>query len=153
MLNGNYFKDTSTLPLELQRAADGPSAPGGTSELSLAWHTTFLLWPLGDVAAEIHSDEAYLQSTDRQLEAATPGDTPAPRRLRLLATGGSGSAHEPPAHEQAAATSQPYTLVLLDGSWPACRQMLERSPPLQRLRRLRIVPTDEVAPRPSSHQH
>lgn len=111
---GRKFRRTD-LPSVVLRAADqaGDAKAGVQGASTADWRRTLLMWP-GDDAAVV--DAALAAEVFDQQNSGEGG----------------GEAEE-----------GKYTLVLLDGTWPSCQQMLHKSDALKSLRCVRITPTEE----------
>jgi DTW domain-containing protein YfiP len=141
VIDGHFFRGEDSLPQELMEAITRDA------KCDLSSARTLLLWPLEDGVSSTQLIEVQLDLSSIDFSKSLPsmhdslhsranpaGECkavqPAPTLTGVRATEGSDAI--------------PYTLVLLHGTWSACRKMLERSPLLQCLPRARIIPIDPV---------
>ena len=121
IISGHYFRDRDSLPESLMDAITRGR------DCDAAYARTLLLWPVED-------------NTSSHSLIDLNGDIVPSSCFTLRPSG-----HE--ANQKSSGIGPadiPLTLVLLDGTWPACRQMLERSPPLQGIQRARVIPSETV---------
>ena len=125
VVTGRKFK-RQDLPADMLRAAEqAERARAGIRDGStLCWQRTLLLWPAPDA---------------EPLEQVAPALA---RELRASA-GATGAASGGDGVPEAALDAAPVLLVVLDGTWPSCGQMLQKSEILRGLRTVSISPPGE----------
>jgi DTW domain-containing protein len=123
VVTGRKFR-RQDLPADMMRAAEqSDRAHAGIRDAStLCWQRTLLLWPAPDAEDLEHLAPLLAQQSIPGAAGAACGDDGGPETE-------SDCAH--------------VLLVVLDGTWPSCGQMLQKSEVLRGLRTVRISPPGE----------